>query len=578
MEKEIKSDTTAQGTKTQHHITKRKTPHKYSFFLVIAITLLVTTTGTAVWLARQTTELSSKANTTGITIPVLEDTHVSQSSTDKNYGDKNENKIDEDKITYLKFNLAQLANKPLTKATLRLYITNDSKDTQTIKEVVASNWTELAINATNKPAVGPRTIASISDTKKNTWKDIDITNYVAENAGKVISFAIDATPENNNNLYISSKESSNAPVIVIETANTAVTIPSVSPTAFTQPTAAATATQPPVQQPSPTTTVVIPTTPPLSSGGARTITVATAAQLTAALADAKPGDVITMADGTYKTKSASVVIGKQNVSAAFRLSQSGTSALPIILQGTRKALIDGDNDYGLHLFNANYIQLKGFTVFNAKKGIMLDGSNHNILDGVEVRNIRDEGVHFRSFSSDNVIRNSYVHHTGEDKRTGALDNGYGEGIYVGSANSNWATYTGGKIDESNRNYILGNTVSYTAGEGIDIKEGTKDGIIRGNTFDNAGIAGTNFADSWVDIKGNNWLITENKGSNALLDGYQIHGVYPGWGNKNTFTYNTISNVKGNGFWVQNNVTGNIISCNNTVTSATKGFANVPCSK
>lgn len=576
MEK-IHTSETQESVDKHHHTLYRKhfTSHN-ALFLAIALTVLTATTGAALWLAQQTTELSSKANTTGVSIQAMEDSYISQSDSTKNYGDKAEGKIDDDKAVYLKFNLAGLAGQPIQKATLRFYVNNDSKDTQQIKEVVDTTWTEMGITAANQPARS-NIIANISDTTKNTWKDIDITSFVMGNAGKVASIAIDATPENDNNLYISMKESPYAPIIFVQTSDSSINQPTTSaPT--TAPTTEIT------QKPSPTTVqeaatpLPQPTTiaPTLSSNGARNIKVTTATELTTALADAQPGDVITMADGTYKTKSSSVMIGKQNASAAFRLSKSGTAAQPIILQGTRKAMIDGDNDYGLHLFNANYIQIKGITVFNAKKGIMLDGSNHNLLDSVEVRNIRDEGVHFRSFSSDNVIRNSYVHHTGEDKRTGALDNGYGEGVYVGSANSNWGTYTDGKMDESNRNQILGNTISYTAGEGIDIKEGTANGIIRGNSFDNAGIAGTNFADSWVDIKGNNWLITENKGVNALLDGYQVHGVYNGWGNNNIFTYNTIDNVKGHGFWLQNNVKGNVISCNNKVTNAGAGFATVPC--
>lgn len=222
-----------------------------------------------------------------------------------------------------------------------------------------------------------------------------------------------------------------------------------------------------------------------------------------------------------------------------------------------------------------YWVIKGISVANAKKGIMLDGSNHNIIDGVEVYNIHDEGIHLRSHSSDNIVKNSAIHHTGLTDK--GLTNGYGEGLYVGSANSNWGTYTGGQIDRSDRNQLVGNVISYTAGEGIDIKEGTVDGLIKDNTFDSAGISGSNFSDSWVDVKGNNWTITGNKGVNAKLDGFQIHGNQlkdkGNWGNNNTFT-NNVADVKasGYGFWMQNNVTGNVISCNNKVTNAA-GFGN-----
>ena len=65
---------------------------------------------------------------------------------------------------------------------------------------------------------------------------------------------------------------------------------------------------------------------------------------------------------------------------------------------------------------------------------MLDGSVGTVIDGVEVFDIGDEGVHFRSCSSDGVLRNSFIHDTGRNSPQ------YGEGVYVGSANSNWSKY------------------------------------------------------------------------------------------------------------------------------------------
>lgn len=542
--------------------------HVVSFSIAIGVTIAVTS-----FLVLNFLTLGSRATAPGsiVTIPVQEDATLSQSKQAKNYGDDNELKVDDDQAAILKFNLTPLIGKPVNKATLRIYITNDSKSVQAIRETIAADWNEFAVTYGNKPDSG-ESVVQVSDTHKNSWKEVDITSLVANRVGKTLSLIINATPENRNNLYFNSKESSNPPVVIVETVPgaTATLIPTQLPTAA--PTSTPRPGEPtrPPAIPSPT---LRPTIVPTLSPGDRVVRVTNGVELRAALDDARPGDAITMADGTYKIKSTSVMVGKQNASAAFRLSRSGTSTKPIVIQGSRAAIIDADNDYGLHLFNANYVQLKGFTVAYGSKGIMLDRSSNNIIDSVEVRDIRQEGIHLRSFSNDNIVRNSNVHHTGI--KDGVIDDQYGEGIYVGTANSNWGTYTDGAVDVSDRNKILNNTISYTGGEGIDIKEGTSNGIVQGNTFDNAGIAG-GFADSWMDVKGNNWMITGNRGENALLDGFQVHGVYKGWGNNNTFTNNVAENVKQNGFWLQNNVTGNVISCSNTAPGAPAGLSNVQC--
>src|SRR2546421_3506581 len=73
----------------------------------------------------------------------------------------------------------------------------------------------------------------------------------------------------------------------------------------------------PVPVPAPSPTVV--------PGVARTVNVANAAQLKAALLGAHPGDVVHLADGTYK--------------GAFYATVSGTSTAPITLTGSRNAVL-----------------------------------------------------------------------------------------------------------------------------------------------------------------------------------------------------------------------------------------------
>lgn len=72
---------------------------------------------------------------------------------------------------------------------------------------------------------------------------------------------------------------------------------------------------------------------------------------------------------------------------------------------------------------------------------------------------------------------------------------YGEGVYVGSAESNCCRYTDCDPDHSDRT-VVGNRIGpNVTAESVDVKEGTANGVIRDNDFDGTALVG---ADSWVD--------------------------------------------------------------------------------
>lgn len=302
--------------------------------------------------------------------------------------------------------------------------------------------------------------------------------------------------------------------------------------------------------------------------GGRHIRVKDASSLTSALQAARPGTTITMAAGTYRGDD--VRSGRSEEPGRFVAGVSGTASAPITLRGSRGAVLDGggiSGGYGLHLLGADHWQLDGFTVTSASKGIVLDGSSHVRINRVRVTAIGSEGVHFRAFSSDNVIQNSTV----ED--TGLKSPQFGEGVYLGSAVSNWPRYSGGRPDASDRNQVLDNRITGTAAENIDIKEGSTGGMIRGNFLEGSRLAGKNSADSWLDVKGNGYRIDANSGSNTLLDGFEVHEAVEGWGQGNVFENNRLAvRADGVGIWLQNSVVdaGNVIRCSNVVTGAAAG--------
>jgi hypothetical protein len=314
-------------------------------------------------------------------------------------------------------------------------------------------------------------------------------------------------------------------------------------------------------------TVVLPSTA-ASSHATGNVQVSTSAQLVAVLAAATPGITIHLADGVY------------TAARQLTISVPCTAAKPCTLVGGRGAILDGGGargHYGLYIENAPYWTVQGVRVTNGSKGIVADKSSHTTINGVEVDYIGDEGIHLRDFTSDSIVEKSSVHDTGLTSPQ------FGEGIYVGSAASNWATYSGGQPDASDRDQIVGNTIARTGAENIDIKEGTVGGLVSGNTFDASTIDGENSADSWVDVKGNQWTVQDNTGTNAtnnpdFKDGFQTHVLVAGDGIDNVFRANVshLGMAKGYAFRVQSpKKTHNVVYCDNTV-SGGLGLSNENC--
>jgi hypothetical protein len=317
-----------------------------------------------------------------------------------------------------------------------------------------------------------------------------------------------------------------------------------------------------------------PSTPVRTASNGRQVAVATSAQLKAAILDAQPGDTITLADGTYADTMTS-----GNYNGSFAITTDGTASAPITLTGGTGAIIDGGGTggrYGLYLNGASYWNLVGFTVANASKGIVLDGSSHDFLDSMHVTNVGQEAIHFRAFSTDNVISGSSISATGRNSAQ------FGEGVYIGSANgTNWSIHSGGLPDASDRNIVIGNTFTDFTAEGIDVKEGTSANYIANNTFEGSSLSGENSADSWIDIKGRCNFVQNNTGTNTLQDGFQVHNVYQNWASYNLFRNNVANaNAPGYGFYLDYNSQplGNLIECNNVVTNAVAGSWNVACTE
>jgi len=239
---------------------------------------------------------------------------------------------------------------------------------------------------------------------------------------------------------------------------------------------------------------------------AEVVQVYTATELQNALKTASAGDEIVVNAGSYVGNKATSGSSK----AHFYSDRSGEANDPIILRSAdiiNKQVLKGstiDSGYIFYLNGDNWV-IKDLKFSTAQKGIMLEGSNHNEIDNVELSNLGAEAVHMRYFSSDNVLSNCYIHDTG--KRVG--QEGFGEGVYIGTHDG----HTAEKLDHSDNNRIGGCVIGpNVTAEAFDIKAGVSGTVIEFNSINSSGIigdAGNPAADSFIDLKGTNNVIRNN---------------------------------------------------------------------
>ncbi|TMM30030.1 DNRLRE domain-containing protein [Polaribacter aestuariivivens] len=162
------------------------------------------------------TTLACQSSTT---LAVVHDAHVRNGSyKNDNFGSasslqirqKNGNGLK--RYGYLMFDVSTVSN--ITSATLRFYNTG-SNGTVNIYEVDDDNWNENNITWNNKPSIG-NYITNVSF-NGNGFYDVDVTNFVineksAEDDNKV---TLGIKGSTDNYMTISSKEGTNAPVLII---------------------------------------------------------------------------------------------------------------------------------------------------------------------------------------------------------------------------------------------------------------------------------------------------------------------------------------------------------------------------
>jgi len=121
--------------------------------------------------------------------------------------------------------------------------------------------------------------------------------------------------------------------------------------------------------------------------------------------------------------------------------------------------------------NTSHITFDGFAMTNFNQGLFVESASYITVQNCSVYNVGQEGIHIKLNSSYVTIQNCTIH----DTRAWQYN---GEGIYVGTA----ATQT--PLDNTHHIKLRNNTIYNINDECIELKSGTHDSIIEGNTMYN----------------------------------------------------------------------------------------------
>lgn len=166
------------------------------------------------------------------------DSYVDGGNAAANYGTSTALKIKDgdgtayDRISYFKFNLNSVSG-GIASARLKVYcsaLSNGVPSAAKTFRVSSDSWTETGVTWNNKPALGAQEGSQVSFGAIG-WYEFDVTDYVsAEMSGdKTVTIALSDNTLVNKMIDLSSRETSNKPVLEIETTSAAPT-PTPTPT------------------------------------------------------------------------------------------------------------------------------------------------------------------------------------------------------------------------------------------------------------------------------------------------------------------------------------------------------------
>lgn len=204
-----------------------------------------------------------------------------------------------------------------------------------------------------------------------------------------------------------------------------------------------------------------------------------------ALDRAMPGDTISLAPGRYFQD--------------FRTVRNGQPGRPIVIRGTRNAIVSGAGASRIVEINHDYVELHGFTIdgkhareeskdsYRDKLVYVVgnrpgDGVTGLRIINMSLKNAGGECIRLRYQAQRNEVANSSIENCGIYDFVYKDGGKNGEGIYIGTAPEQLGKrgVPDASVDRSNANWIHHNIFNTRGNECVDIKEGSSGNIVEHN--------------------------------------------------------------------------------------------------
>jgi MYXO-CTERM domain-containing protein len=197
---------------------------------------------------------------------------------------------------------------------------------------------------------------------------------------------------------------------------------------------------------------------------AAVVEITPADDLIASVGKLQPGDELVLAGGTY------------NLTSKFSITVSGTAQMPIVIRakdGEVPVITRPDaNQNTINIENTAYVTLRGIEVKGGSHGIRINNSSFITIEECHIHDTGDVGLSANITASKyeglKLLRN-HIHDT----------SGTGEGMYLG-CNTNGCQMWDSLIEGNYIHHTNGPNV--VQGDGIEIKEGSYNNIVRDNVI------------------------------------------------------------------------------------------------
>ena len=314
------------------------------------------------------------------------------------------------------------------------------------------------------------------------------------------------------------------------------------------------------------------------------------ATITAALANASSGDIITVTDGTYSDNVVissalnNIIIRSENGPSTTTIQSASSGSAVFYLNAAQNVTIDGFNITGstytlgaIYLNNADYNTLANNTINGNYMAIYLHTScNYNIVKNNAVSSNTNYGIWADEVSNNNVFTNNtlidsnyglYIKESDYNVLANNTVTGNSHGIFLNSADNNNLTgnsaisntYNGFYISSSNNNNLTGNSATGNQ-RGINLYTSSNYNNLTRNNANNNTITGIYLYKSDSNILTDN-NANDNTGSSSTNAGVYLYDSDSNILAGNTVNNNTLYGILFDEYCCYNTLTNNTMSSN-----------------